>query len=97
MSAFSDLINGDVPVLVVFIADWGKYCDEVTETLRQFKSSKGEGVKMIRVDVDKNTEVARKFDIVGVPTTLLFKAGNVKWKYSGSIKEEQLVAQFNAL
>jgi thioredoxin 1 len=97
MSAFSDLINGETPVLVVFVAEWGKYCDEVTETLKQFKSSQGEGIKMIRIDMDKNADVARKFDVVGVPTTLLFKSGMIKWRHSGILNKEQLVTQFDAL
>jgi thioredoxin 1 len=97
MSAFKELIEGDTPVLVLFVAEWGKYCDEVTDVLKQFKSLKGDDLKMIRVDIDKNASVAGKFDIVGVPTTLLFKKGALKWRYSGKIEENRLEEQFNKL
>jgi thioredoxin 1 len=97
MSAFSDLINSPTPVLVVFVAEWGKYCDTVTDTLKHFKSTQGDQVKMIRIDMDKNAEVASKFDVVGVPTTLLFKEGSIKWRHSGNLTEELLSVQFKKL
>ncbi len=63
--------------------------------LKQAKDSLGERATIIKVDVDKNPEVAEKYRIQGVPTLILFKDGQVKWRQSGVIPAQQLVQAVN--
>ena len=75
MSKFSELINQDTPVLVDFFAEWCGPCKMLAPVLKQVKDSLGDGVSIIKIDVDKNQGLAAKYQIKGVPTMLLFKKG----------------------
>ncbi len=90
MSKFNDLIQGETPVVVSFYAEWAPTCDEVGEQLKDFKKDKGDAIKMIKIDFDKNETVARKLNVVGVPTVILFKKGTVLYKSSGEINLEEM-------
>jgi thioredoxin 1 len=85
MSKFNELIQGEIPVVVNFYAEWAPTCDEVGEQLKDFKKSHGDAIKMIKIDFDKNEAVARKLNVVGVPSVILFKEGAVLYKASGEI------------
>jgi thioredoxin 1 len=93
MSAFKELINGTTPVIVHFSAEWAKPSEGVGEKLKEAKQELGDLVKMIKIDIDKNPDVASKFAIVGVPCLLLFKEGVIKWRHSGTIEFAELVQE----
>ena len=59
--------------------------------LKQAKDSLGEKATIIKVDIDKNPDTARAFNIQGVPTLILFKNGAVKWRQSGVVPAQTLV------
>lgn len=84
-SAFSELINGDQPVLVDFFAEWCGPCKTMAPILRDFAGEKSGKVRVIKVDVDKNPGVAGQYQIQGVPTLILFKAGKPVWRQSGVV------------
>jgi thioredoxin 1 len=58
--------------------------------LKDLKKNLEDGVKIIKVDVDKNPQAAQKFQVRGVPTLILFKAGKLLWRQSGVIPANQL-------
>jgi thioredoxin 1 len=58
--------------------------------LSQLKTMMGESTTIPKVDVDKNPEVSKQFNIQGVPTLILFQKGAVKWRQSGVIQASQL-------
>jgi thioredoxin 1 len=95
MEKFQEVINSGKPVLVDFYADWCGPCKMMTPILKETKDSLGDKVTIIKVDIDRNREVAEHFQIQGVPTLILFKNGEVKWRQSGVVPANALVQVVN--
>lgn len=90
-SNFNAIIKGDVPVLVDFYADWCGPCKMLSPILKEVKDEMGDKVKIVKVDVDKNTELAARYQVRGVPTMILFKDGQQLWRQSGVLPRQQLL------
>jgi len=91
MSKFSEIINKDQPVLVDFFADWCGPCKMLSPILKQVKDELGDVVSIIKIDVDKNQELASKYQVRGVPTMLLFKNGKQVWRQSGVLQKDDII------
>ncbi|HKK47237.1 MAG TPA: thioredoxin [Balneolaceae bacterium] len=89
-TTFSELIKGETPVLVDFYADWCGPCKMMKPILKDLKKKVGDDVTIIKIDVDRNQEAAVKYQIRGVPTLMLFKGGDVKWRQAGVVQANQL-------
>ncbi|MGE0567380.1 MAG: thioredoxin [Bacteroidia bacterium] len=92
MSKFNEILNTDKPVLVDFFAEWCGPCKVMAPILKEAKSTLGDSAKIIKVDVDRNQEVAAEYQIRSVPTLILFKNGKVVWKKSGVVPANELVS-----
>ena len=90
-SSFNNIIKDEKPVLVDFFATWCGPCKALAPILEDTKSELGEGVKIVKIDVDKNQELASRFQVQGVPTLILFKQGNQLWRQSGVVPKHELV------
>ena len=65
-SNFSDIINGDNPVLIDFYADWCQPCKMQAPILKELKSKLGDEVKIVKIDTEKNRQLALKYQVRGV-------------------------------
>jgi thioredoxin 1 len=91
MISFEVLINSDKPVLVDFFATWCGPCQMLSPILKQIKDNLGERIIIIKVDVDKNKDIASKFQVRGVPTMMLFQDGKQLWRQSGVLTKDEII------
>ena len=85
MGKFNEIVQSEVPTLVDFHATWCGPCKMMSPILDKLKSEMGSQVRILKIDVDKNQEVANTFKVRGVPTFVLFKNGEILWRQSGGM------------
>jgi thioredoxin 1 len=90
MAKFNELINSDQLIVVDFFAEWCGPCKMMAPILKDVVSKINGKAKIIKVDIDKNPAAATKYDVKSVPTLVVFKKGEIKWRQSGVIQSNQL-------
>ena len=91
MSKFQEIINSQKPVLVDFFATWCGPCKMMSPILEKVKAELGDSVSIIKIDVDKNSNVAASYQVRGVPTLIIFKEGQIMWRQSGVVSDSDLI------
>lgn len=97
MEKLSYIIQSSQLTLVDFYATWCGPCRMMHPVLEQLKKELGDSIRIVKVDVDKNEAVAMQMRIQSVPTLMIFKEGEMKWRQSGAMPSSELkrvIAQF---
>jgi len=88
---FTTLIKSEKPVLVDFFATWCGPCQALAPVLKQVKDQLGDQIKIVKIDVDKNQNIASQWQVRGVPTMILYQNGKQLWRQSGVLSKEQIL------
>ncbi|MAV76113.1 MAG: thiol reductase thioredoxin [Cellvibrionales bacterium] len=86
----AEVINSDIPVLVDYWAEWCGPCKMIAPVLEEVAESYAGKIKIVKVDVDSNKEIAQKHGIRGIPTLMVFKDGSAQATKVGALSKTQL-------
>ena len=91
MARFGDLINVEVPVLLEFFTEWDETSKIMHPVVKVVAAALGDKAKIIKIDVEKNNELADALRIKGVPTFIIYKSGEMKWRQRGEESANTLI------
>jgi thioredoxin 1 len=91
MSKFGELISAQVPVLIDFYTDWNESSVSMHSVIRDVAAALGDKAKVIKIDVDKNQELAEALRIKGLPTLMVYKGGQMIWRQSGELDANSII------
>jgi len=88
---FDSIISSEKPVLIDFFATWCGPCKTLAPILKLVKDNLGERITILKIDVDKNQQLASKYQVRGVPTIMLFQNGKQLWRESGVLSQDEII------
>ena len=90
----TEVIESSLPVLVDFTAVWCGPCKMIDPIVVQLSADWQGKAKVVKCDADKNPEIIMQYGIMGIPTLMLFKGGEIKERITGYMPKEKLIARF---
>jgi len=91
----NEVLNADRPVLVDFTAGWCQPCKMIEPVVKQLAQDWDGKVKVVKLDADENPNILMQYGVLGIPTLMLFKAGEVKERVTGYQPKEKLLTKLN--
>ncbi|WP_055435943.1 co-chaperone YbbN [Lacinutrix algicola] len=92
MSKFGELIDVKIPVLLDFFTEWNEQSTAMHPVLRDVAAALGDKARVIKIDVDKNKELSDALRVKNLPTLIIYKDGEMKWRQSGEQDANTLIA-----
>lgn len=92
MAKFGELINSEIPVLIDFYTEWIDVVDVMHSNLKSVAAALGDKAKVIKIDIDKNEQLAQALKIKGNPTYMIYKDGKMKWRQIGEQDANTLIS-----
>ena len=86
-----EVLKSDKPVIVDFYADWCGPCKMLTPIIDEIADEKNDQIKVCKVNVDENSELAQKYSVQSIPTIISFKNGDIYKKSLGLIPKEEVL------
>lgn len=83
MTEFEKIIGEKKPTLVDFFATWCGPCKMQAPILEEVKGKVGDKANIIKIDIDRNRELAARYNVQSIPTLILFKDGEPVWRTVG--------------
>lgn len=91
MEPFHQLIQSETPVLVDFYADWCGPCKAMSPVIQEVAKEVSGKARIVKINIDKNTQAAQAYGVSAVPTFIIFKEGKVLWRHPGMIDKRSLL------
>ena len=93
----SEVVQADVPIIVDFWAEWCGPCRSIAPVLQEIADEKNGSVKIVKVNVDENPDLAQRFEIRSIPTMLFYKDGLVKDVAVGASPKQTIIDKLDAI
>lgn len=93
MESLQQIINGPVPVLVDFYADWCGPCKAMNPVISSIVQSVQGKARVLKINIDRNPQLATQLGVQAVPTFIIFKAGKAVWRHAGMVDGRTLQGQ----
>jgi thioredoxin 1 len=88
-----EVIGAELPVLVDFTATWCQPCKMIEPIVKQLAGEWDGKVKVVKLDADQNPNIMMQYGVLGIPTLMLFKGGQIKERMTGFHPKDRLVAK----
>ena len=89
------MINDNRPVLLFFFTEWNKESIGMHPTMRDLAATLGDKAKVIKIDVDKNPDLADALRVKGLLTLMIYKDGEQRWRHFGPQTFEEILTTMN--
>jgi|TARA_B110000037_G_scaffold14148_1_gene14899 thioredoxin 1 len=93
MSKFGELIDVEIPVLFEFFTEWSDESEAMHDVLRHVAAAMGDKARIIKIDIEKNKDLAEALRIKGLPTLIIYKSGDMKWRQSGALDANSIIGR----
>jgi thioredoxin 1 len=91
----SEVVGAETPVLVDFWAEWCVPCHMVSPVVEEIGRDKGEALSVVKLNIDENPEVTRKYGVMSIPTLIMFVSGEEKARVVGARGKDAILKEID--